>query len=131
MIAYPDPTQYIYIDITNHWFDKEFIPLLDEHFPNRDPYWSTSNLFRIQSNDTYQILTWEDVLDVVESDDCYEYPGRGSVPEGGVLKPFLLDGSYKLKRQDHGSDISYVLWTFVQKGLMEIPQHPLLFSIWW
>lgn len=121
MLSYPDPRQYIYIDIVGPWFQDEFVPLVKEHFPNRDDHWSPTNLFSIRSNDTYCIIEWG---------NCEELSGNWEDEE---FKASLLNGTFKLERNFDGytSDIELVLWTFVEKGLMPIPTLPILFSVWW
>ena len=115
MLEYPESKDYIIIDtIFSEWFNS-FKALVEEHFPKRDKYWSVLNLFYIAGNGSYAVID-EDLIMESESTDQ-------------EILDQVLAGEYELTRENEC--IELVLWCLITKGVMALPEKPLLFLISW
>lgn len=115
MLEYPESKDYIVIDtIFSEWFNS-FKTLVEEHFPKRDQHWSVLNLFYITGNGSYAVVD-EDLIMESESTDQ-------------EILDQVLAGEYELTRENEC--IELVLWCLITKGVMALPEKPLLFLISW
>lgn len=118
MITFDTPQPHLYIDIQSEWFQTQFLPLLDEYFPNRVEYWEPHDLFPVPSNQTIYLVRPETLEDTLHL-RFEELPSS------------YLDGTVLLERGSGEDFITPVLWALIQKGVLEIPPAPVFFYVGW
>lgn len=117
-LAWPAPQNVVLIDTQGSWFRNELTPLIEEHFPLRENYWSPLNLFMIQGNDSFSEIRVADII-----------IGEGVDPED---EERILSGDYLLHRDYDWQEISVVLWCLYKKELIILPEcDTILFRVWW
>jgi hypothetical protein len=126
MIQFPTERNIVLLDSQNDEFWGPIKELVDEYFPLREEYWSFLSLFEIQCNGSYMYLDQERIDDRFEGWDANN-------PDHPETQRKLLNKEFKLTRRDDSYDeqLTLVLWTLQQKGLIAPLTDIYLIRVWW